>query len=57
MIWLVILLVVLASWGGGYWAGPEPLRGNNILHIILAIVLVMLLFGYLGGPTHWRHWR
>lgn len=56
MIWLIILLVVLASWGGGYWAGPEPIRGNNILHVILVIVLLAVLFGWLGGPVHWRRW-
>ena len=59
LFWIVILLVVFAGWGGGYWAGPEPIRGNNLLHVILVIVLLFVLFSWLGGGpvVHHRWWR
>jgi len=51
---LIILLVVFAGWGGGYWAGPPAVRGNNLLHVVLLIVLLVILFSWMGGPVHWR---
>ncbi len=47
---LLILIVVLLlfGWGGGYWYGPTNIRGNNAVHVLLVIALLILVLSALG---------
>jgi hypothetical protein len=46
---LWVLIFVLLVWGGGYWAPGSPVRGNNLLHLLLVALLVYLVVQLLGG--------
>lgn len=50
--WIILLVVVFGGWGGGYWAGPAPVRGNNLLHIVLVVVLAIVLISWLTGTPY-----
>jgi hypothetical protein len=47
MLWL--LIIILLVWGGGYWAPFSPVRGNNLVHILLVVLLIFVLWQFLGG--------
>ncbi len=47
---LLILIVVLLlfGWGGGYWYGPANIRGNSAVHSLLVIAIIILVLAALG---------
>jgi hypothetical protein len=56
MDWLIIVgIVLLVCWAGGYWAGPSQIRGNNAMHVVLVIVVVLLFLDYCGGTRYLPH--
>ena len=48
MILLIVLLVLVIAGGGYGWHGGYV--GTNPLGLILVVVLILLLFGLIGGP-------
>jgi hypothetical protein len=47
MLW-VLVLVLVVLWAGGYYRGPAPVRGNNALHLLLVLVVVLVALELLG---------
>ncbi len=59
---LLLILLLLVFWGGGYYVGPAPLRGNNLLHIVLVLVVILVFWELLTGDRilgrhAFRGWR
>jgi len=51
MLILLIMLLVL-FWGGGYYVGPGPIRGNNLVHVLLVLAIALFLYEVVyGGPS------
>jgi hypothetical protein len=50
MLWLLVVVLVLV-WAGGYYRGPAPVRGNNLFHLLLVIVLVLVVWQLMGGTS------
>jgi len=44
---LILVIVVLLIWGGR-WYGPAPLRGNDNLHWLLVLLVVLFVLHVLG---------
>lgn len=45
----ILIIVLFLGWGGGYWYGPGPVRGNNLLHIVAVIVVVLVVYQLVTG--------
>ena len=42
----LLIIILLVLWLAGYF-GRHRYRGNNLIHIILVIVLILILFRFL----------
>jgi hypothetical protein len=55
---LLLILILLLLWGVGNWAPFSPVRGNNVIHVLLVIVVVIILYQLLvGGSVHFPRLR
>jgi len=45
---LLLIILILAVWGGGFWYGPASVRGNNAMHVILVVLVIFVLLHLLG---------
>jgi hypothetical protein len=54
MLTLILILVVL--WFLGNFVPASPVRGNNLLHLIWVLVVILVLYELLigGGLPRWR---
>jgi Family of unknown function (DUF5670) len=48
MLW-TLCVVLLILWALGSFAPFSPVRGNNLVHVILVVFLVLVLIQVLGG--------
>jgi hypothetical protein len=52
----LICVVLLVLWLTGNFAPFSPVRGNNAVHILVVLVVLILLYQLLGGGLHLRRW-
>lgn len=45
---ILILVLIVALWGGGFYYGPGPIRGNNLVHVLLVLALVLIILHVVG---------
>jgi hypothetical protein len=57
-MWLLFLIVLLL-WAGGSYAPFSPYRGNNLVHLLLVVLFIILIYQVLigGGLPRLGHWR
>ena len=58
MTLVLLLILLLFLFGGGYWgyrAGYPARPFGGLLVFILLIVILLMIFGPLGGP-HYANW-
>ncbi len=51
----LLLIILLIAWAGGYWGYPAT-RGNNLVHLVLVIFVIVLVIEFLGGGRHLFRW-
>ena len=55
LLW-VLVVVLLVLWACGYWGvGYTGVRGNNAMHVLLVVVVILVLFELLGGGSLGLH--
>jgi hypothetical protein len=60
LLWLIVV-ILLVLWAAGNWAPGSPVRGNNLVHVLLVIVVIIVLYNllvggglHMGGGIHFR---
>jgi membrane-bound metal-dependent hydrolase YbcI (DUF457 family) len=46
---LLIALIILVLWAAGAFVPTSPIRGNNLVHVLLVIGLIILVYWALTG--------
>jgi CDP-diglyceride synthetase len=48
MLWTIVVLILI-FWALGQFASFSPVRGNNWVHVLLVIVVVIIAYQLLAG--------